>query len=168
PLFTSALPTERIFGSMRSGIRFVRHSPPVIAILLRAVLFTGFASAVWALLAVVARQDLQAGVMAYGILNGCLGAGAVIGATLVPHLRRRATAEYVLAGAGLIFAGALATLALSRSVPLIIFWLVASGCAWTSTTSTLNIAVQLSAPAWVQARALGIYQMVFAGGMACG
>jgi MFS family permease len=168
PLFTSALPTERIFGSMRSGIRFVRHSPPVIAILLRAVLFTGFASAVWALLAVVARQDLQAGVMAYGILNGCLGAGAVIGATLVPRLRRAAPAEYVLAAAGLIFTGALATLALSRSVPLIIFWLVAAGCAWTSTTSTLNIAVQLSAPGWVQARALGIYQMVFAGGMACG
>ena len=34
--------------------------------------------------------------------------------------------------------------------------------------STLNIAVQLSVPAWVQARELGIYQMVFAGGMAGG
>jgi MFS family permease len=45
---------------------------------------------------------------------------------------------------------------------------VAAGCAWTTTTSTLNIAVQLSVPAWVQARALGIYQMVFAGGMAGG
>ena len=45
----------------------MRHSPPLLAILLRALLFTGFASAVWALLAVVARQDLQAGVMAYGV-----------------------------------------------------------------------------------------------------
>jgi MFS family permease len=74
----------------------------------------------------------------------------------------------MLAGAGAIFTGTLVTLALTGNVPLIVFWLVAAGCAWTTTTSTLNIAVQLSVPAWVQARALGIYQMVFAGGMAGG
>lgn len=168
PLFKSALPAERIFGSMQSGVRYVRHSPELRAILLRAFLFTGFASAVWALLAVVAQQDLHAGAMAYGVLNGCLGLGAVIGALLLPRLRRTLPAEWMLAGAGAIFTGTLATLALTRSVPLIVFWLVAAGCAWTTTTSTLNIAVQLSVPAWVQARALGIYQMVFAGGMACG
>src|ERR1035441_8161634 len=153
---------------MRSGVRYVRHSPALRAILLRAFLFTGFASAVWALLAVVARQDLHAGAMAYGILNGCLGAGAVIGASLLPRLRRRLPAEWMLAGAGAIFNGTLATLAPTPSLPLIVFWLVAAGCAWTTTTSTLNIAVQLSVPDWVQARTLGIYQVVFAGGMAGG
>jgi MFS family permease len=168
PLFESALPAERIFGSMRSGVRYVRHSAPLRAILLRAFLFTGFASAVWALLAVVARQDLRAGAMGYGLLNGCLGLGAVIGAVLLPRLRRKLPAEWMLAGAGAIFTGTLVTLALTGNVPLIVFWLVAAGCAWTTTTSTLNIAVQLSVPAWVQARALGIYQMVFAGGMAGG
>lgn len=168
PVYKSALPGERIFGAMRSGVRYVRHSPPLRAILLRAFLFTGFASAVWALLAVVAQQDMHAGAMAYGALNGCLGLGAVIGASLLPRLRRRLQAEWMLAGAGLIFAATLATLALTQSVPLIVFWLLAAGCAWTTTTSTLNIAVQLSVPAWVQARTLGIYQMVFAGGMAAG
>ena len=74
----------------------------------------------------------------------------------------------MLAGAGAIFTGTLLILALTSSVPLIVVWLVAAGCAWTTTTSTLNIAVQLSVSAWVQARALGIYQMVFAGGMAVG
>ena len=168
PPFNSALPSERIFGAMRSGLRYVRHSPPLRAILLRAFLFTGFASAVWALLAVVAQQDLHAGAMAYGVLNGCLGIGAVAGASLLPRLRRTMPAEWMLAGAGVIFAGTLTTLALTRSVPLIVFSLIAAGCAWTTTTSTLNIAVQLSVPAWVQARALGTYQMVFAGGMAGG
>ena len=168
PLFESALPAERIFGSMRSGVRYVRHSAPLRAILLRAFLFTGFASAVWALLAVVAQQDLQAGAMAYGLLNGCLGLGAVIGAILLPRLRRKLHAEWMLAGAGTVFTITLLTLALTRSVPLLVLWLVAAGCAWTTTTSTLNIAVQLSVPAWVQARELGIYQMVFAGGMAGG
>ncbi len=168
PLFKSALPGERIFGSMRSGVRYVRYSPPLRAILLRTFLFTGFASAVWALLAVVARQDLHAGAMAYGVLNGCLGLGAVAGASVLPRLRRKLPAEWMLAGTGLIFAGTLLTLALTHSVPLIVFWLVAAGSAWTTTTSTLNIAVQISVPDWVQARALGIYQMIFAGGMAVG
>jgi MFS family permease len=106
--------------------------------------------------------------MAYGIFNGCLGAGAVIGASLLPRLRRTLPAEWLLAGAGSVFTGTLATVALTRSVPLIVFFLIAAGFAWTITTSTLNTAVQLSVPDWVQARALGIYQMVFAGGMAGG
>ena len=42
PLFKSALPSERIFGSMRSGVRYVRHSPPLRAILLRALLVHRF------------------------------------------------------------------------------------------------------------------------------
>src|ERR1035441_2519019 len=44
PLYKSALLAERIFGSMRSGVRYVRHSPALRAILLRAFLFTGFAA----------------------------------------------------------------------------------------------------------------------------
>jgi MFS family permease len=75
PPFKSALPSERILGSMRSGARYLRHSPVLQAVFLRAFLFTTFASAVWALLAVVARQDLRSGAMGYGLLNGCLGAG---------------------------------------------------------------------------------------------
>jgi len=51
--------------------------------------------------------------------------------------------------------------------PLIVL-LVGGGMAWTCTASSFNIAVQLSVPAWVQARSLGIYQMVFQGGLALG
>ncbi len=46
--------------------------------------------------------------------------------------------------------------------------LLLAGFAWTSTMSTFNLAVQISAPDWVQARALGTYQMVFSCGMAGG
>ena len=46
--------------------------------------------------------------------------------------------------------------------------LLATGFAWTTTTSTFNVAVQLSVPGWVQARALGAYQTVFWCGMAFG
>jgi MFS family permease len=168
PLFKSALPAERMLGSMRAGFRYVRHAPALQAILIRAFLFTVFVSAIWALLAVVAQQDLHQGAMGYGVLNGCLGAGAVAGAASLPKLRRRFPAEAIAGVAAVISASTLLVLAFARSIPLIVIALLAGGFAWTSTTSTMNVAVQLSVPAWVQARALGIYQTIFQGGMALG
>src|ERR1700683_2359324 len=168
PLFKSALPAERIRGSVRAGIRYLRYAPMLQAAFMRTLIFTLFVSAVWALLAVVARNDLHQGAMGYGILNGSMGFGAVIGATNLPQVRRVLSAGAILAGATGGFVATLAVLALVK-VPLIIIpMLVAGGFAWTSAMSTLNLAVQVSVPAWVQARALGAYQMIFAGGMARG
>src|SRR5271156_1104947 len=168
PLFKSALPSERIHGSVRAGIRYIRYAPMLQAAFMRTLIFTLFVSAVWALLAVVARNDLHQGAMGYGILNGSMGCGAVIGATLLPRVRRILSADAIIASATSVFVATLAVLALVK-VPLIIIpMLIAGGFAWTSAMSTLNLAVQVSVPAWVQARALGAYQMIFAGGMALG
>lgn len=91
PLFKSALPAERIAGSIRSGLRYVRYSPNLQSSLLRAFLFTFFVSAIWSLLAVVAQRDLHQGALGYGILNGSLGFGAVIAATQMSRVRVRVT-----------------------------------------------------------------------------
>jgi MFS family permease len=171
PLFKSALPTERIFGSMRSGIRYMRYAPALQAVLLRTLTFTFFVSSVWALLAVVARRDLHGaigGALGYGILNGSMGLGAVIGATSLPRVRRLLSADGIINVSTLVFIVTLAVLGLLRQPWIIIPVLVAGGFAWTSAMSTMNLAVQISVPAWVQARALGTYQTIFAGGMAIG
>jgi MFS family permease len=165
---TSQLPTERFMGSMQAGMRYVRHAPELRSILIRTWALTSCASAIWALLAVVARTDLQNGAFGYGMLNACLGVGAVAGAAMLPRVRRRFRPDLVVILAGLTFAGSLFTLAFVHDVPLVCAVLVLSGFAWTSTTSTFNVAVQVSVPPWVQARALGTYQMVFHGGMAIG
>ena len=168
PPFKSALPAERIRGSVRAGIRYLRYAPMLQAAFMRTLIFTLFVSAVWALLAVVARNDLRQGAMGYGILNGSMGFGAVIGATNLPRVRRVLSADAIIAWSTGVFIATLAVLALVK-VPLIIIpVLIAAGFAWTSAMSTLNLAVQVSVPAWVQARALGAYQMIFAGGMALG
>jgi MFS family permease len=168
PAFKSALPAERIQGSMRAGLRYIQYSPPLKAALTRAFIFTGFVSAVWALLAVVAARDLHQGALGYGILNGSMGLGAVVGATSLPHVRRKLSADSIIAISTGVFIGALLILAFVRYPLVIIPVLLVAGFAWTSTMSTFNLAVQVSAPHWVQARALGTYQMVFSGGMALG
>ena len=168
PLFKSALPAERIHGSVRAGIRYIRYAPMLQAAFMRTLIFTLFVSAVWALLAVVARNDLHQGAMGYGILNGSMGFGAVIGATNLPRVRRVLSADVIIASSTGVFVATLAVLALVKVPLIIIAMLIAGGFAWTSAMSTLNLAVQMSVPAWVQARALGAYQMIFAGGMALG
>ena len=97
PLFKSALPSERIRGSVRAGIRYIRYAPMLQAAFMRTLIFTLFVSAVWALLAVVARNDLHQGAMGYGILNGSMGFGAVIGATNLPRVRRVLSADAIIA-----------------------------------------------------------------------
>jgi MFS family permease len=168
PLFKSTLPAERIYGSMRAGLRYVQYAPLLKAALARAFLFTIFVSAVWSLLAVVAARDLHQGALGYGILNGSMGLGAVIGATALPRVRRKFSADEIIAVSSGVFIGTLLILAFVHNPLVIIPVLLCAGFAWTSTMSTLNLAVQVSVPSWVQARALGTYQMVFAGGMAVG
>jgi MFS family permease len=168
PLFKSALPAERIYGSMRSGLRYIQYAPPLKSALGRAFIFTFFVSAVWSLLAVVAARDLHQGALGYGILNGSMGFGAVIGATSLARVRRKFAADTIIAISTGVFIATLLILAFVRYPPVIIPVLFVGGFAWTSTMSTLNLAVQVSAPNWVQARALGTYQMIFSGGMALG
>src|SRR5216683_1392909 len=132
------------------------------------LVFTFFISAIWSLLAVVARRDLKQGPLGYGILNGSLGLKAVVAATTLHRLRRRFTADQILAAATFYNVAVLLVLAFVRSPFLIIASLILSGAAWTSTMSTINVSVQLAVPAWVQARALGTYMMTFQGGMALG
>ncbi len=168
PLFKSALPAERIAGSIRSGLRYVRYSPTLQSSLMRAFLFTFFVSGIWSLLAVVAQRDLHQGALGYGILNGSLGVGAVIAATQLPRIRARLNADRIIAVSTVWQSATLLILAYERRPFIIIPTLLLSGFAWTSAMSTLNISVQLAVPAWVQARALGTYLMTFQGGLALG
>jgi MFS family permease len=71
------LPPEELFGAMRAGIRYVRHSPALRTVLVRTGTFVLPASAVWALLPLYARGELGLGAAGYGVLLGFFGAGAV-------------------------------------------------------------------------------------------
>lgn len=168
PAHVSALPAERMLGSIRAGARYVRHSVPIRRILVRTFLVTSGVSAMWALLAVVAQQDLERGALGYGLLNASLGTGAVLGAMSLARIRRKLSSDAIITWSTIVFAATLVVMAFVHHVWLVVIALLAGGFAWTSTTSTFNIAVQVSAPPWVQARLLGTYQMTFQAGMAIG
>src|SRR6476619_346322 len=83
----SRLPAERLTGALVVGFRHARYNPNLRATVLRAMAFFFFASAYWALLPLVARNQIAGGPELYGVLLGAIGVGAVIGAFAVPSMK---------------------------------------------------------------------------------
>jgi MFS family permease len=159
---------ERFGPALRAGGRYVRHSPVVRRILLRAALFVVPGSAIWSLLPLVASRRLQMGSSGYGVLLGALGVGAIVGAFLLPRARTRLNSNHLLVAAALIFALAMVVVAVVPNAVAVTIALVPAGLAWMTVISSINAAMQLFLPGWVRARGLSIYQVVFAGGQALG
>jgi MFS family permease len=114
----------------------------------------------------VARFGLDIGADGYGILLGAVGLGSLIGAGLLPWLRHRFSANTLVTIAELVFAAATVALGYLPSLPLLVLAMLAGGVAWLTLMASFNIMVQTVVPAWVQARALGLYVTIFMGGLA--
>lgn len=164
----ATLPRERIDMAIRAGARYVAMSPNIRAVLVRAALFGVAASAVPALMPIVARDLMSGGALTYGVLLGGFGIGAVCGALVSGRLRRLLTTENLVRAATLVMvAGTLGT-AISPWMIVTIASLMLAGAGWVLALSTFNVSVQMAAPRWVVARALSLYQMAAFGGMAIG
>jgi len=157
---------EPFLPALVAGGRYVRHEPVVRQILLRFATFMLPACAVWALLPLIASQQLGLGADGYGLLFAALGLGAVIGALCLGWVKQYLSSNGVLGLAAMSFALAFGSLVLVSSTWGALPLLVLCGFGWTATVSTIISELQLFLPGWVRARAIGIYMMVFLGSQA--
>ncbi len=159
---------EEMFGAMRAAFRYTFHAPLLLSILVRVVAFVIGASALWALLPLLAKQELASGSLGYGILLGCLGMGSVLGASMIPRVRERISTDRQVVLSTILFGAASLVIPFLRNFPLVCVCMLAAGCGWMGAMSSFNISVQTVVPDWVRARALGVYLLVFQGCMAAG
>ncbi len=164
----SAASGERFVDTIVSGLSFAWNERTQRVVLTRSILWMLCASVLWSLLPLVARYELALDVPGYGFLVTCVGAGAVLGAFVLPVLRRRWRSNQLLMGAIVSFAAMLLVLAWVRTLPLVWLMLGLGGAAWTQSNQNFQIAVQLGAPAFVRARAIATYLLTFQGGQAIG
>jgi MFS family permease len=162
------LPPEKIGVAMGAGIRYAAMSPNIRAILLRATAFGLAASAIPALMPLVARDLVGGGALTYGLLLGAFGMGAVVGALSSGRIREVFSAESIVRCGSSAFAIGGVIAALSPWLLLTMTALLLVGAGWVLTLSTFNVTIQLSTPRWVVGRALATYQMMAFGGMAAG
>ena len=164
----STLPAERLVGALKAGIRYTRYSPRLTAILLRTGLFTLGGSALPALLPLIARYQLRIGATGYGELLGLFGVGGVIGGALVPQVRGLLSRDNTLIASTIIYAVAMAGLALVRGNVSAFAAMFVSGSVWVVGMTSLNVSAQIAVPHWVTGRALAMYQFMVQGGIALG
>ena len=136
--------------------------------LLRVFLFVLPGAAMWALLPVVADDLLDAGSAGYGLLLGALGAGAVLGAAVLPRLGARLSANRLLLLSGVLFAVSLVACVFVPNLVVLAVLLVPAGMAWLFVLMGVTGALQVFLPEWVRARGLSMFNVVFAGSQAFG
>lgn len=162
----SATP-ESFSGATIAAIRYVRHSPALLTVLLRTALVLFFSAALFALLPTVSRSVNQHAI-GYGLLLGCFGVGAIIGALVMQSARDRWKMESIVS-TGVVSLG-LVILAMSglHRLSSLAGVMVVGGAAWIVFISLISALVQNLAPDWVRARVLAIFMLVYQGSYALG
>jgi predicted MFS family arabinose efflux permease len=164
----SRLPPERLDRAMLSGLRYVRHAPPIRRVLARTLLTSLGGAAVYSLMPLIARKLLGGGPGTFGLLLGAFGVGAVIAAINVSSIREKVTPDITISVCAAVIGVALLIASISPFALLTAVCLLFAGASWMISISLFNVSVQLSSSRWVSGRALATFQAFCAGGLAGG
>jgi hypothetical protein len=162
------MPAERFTSAIRSGFRYARYNRRLRATLVRAVGFFLFASAYWALLPLVARNQIAGGPELYGALLGAIGVGAVSGAFVLPWLKAKIGADMLVAAGEAGTAVTLVLFGLAREPVTALLASLIAGVSWIGVLASLNISAQYALPDWVRGRGLAMYVTAFFGTLTIG
>jgi len=155
-------------ASMRQGVRFVFLHRVMRNVMIGVTLFVLPGSALWSLLPLFAKTQLGWGSRGFGIMVAAVGAGAVIGAAVLPRLRHRFGSDRLMAASMTAFAGGLLTMSFAPSWQILLPAVLIMGAGWMATLTTLNATAQITLPPRLRARGMGCYLTMMAGSMACG
>src|SRR5438309_3346124 len=166
----SALPglPETLLSGVQSGLRFARHSAPMRSLIIRNLSFCVCASALWALLPVIARDQLSLGAGGYGLLSAGFGIGAVVGALSIPRQLQKRSLNSVVTFGVLLWTAATLLIAATDIAAIAVLGACGAGTAWVSVLASLSAGTQSAVPAWVRARAVSIYLVAVQASLALG
>jgi MFS family permease len=162
------LPVEQFGSAIRTGFRHAKNNPHLQATMIRAAAFFLFATAYWALLPLIAREQIAGGPELYGFILAVIGAGAIAAAFGLGWLESKLGPDWLVAAGTIGTAVAMALFAVAREPAIALVASVIAGAAWTVSVATLNISAQVALPDWVRGRGLAMFVTVLFGAMALG
>jgi transmembrane secretion effector len=92
----------------------------------------------------------------------------IIGTLIMPKLRQKMSIGWLIGLATIVFAGVAFGLAFIRDFWSVCAIMAVGGIGWVTVVSSLKVSTQRVSPAWVRARTLALYLLVFEGAMALG
>jgi MFS family permease len=160
--------TESIVDQMKGGLRYVRNSRNLIAVMVLGfiVAFLGFPMLTF--LPVITKDVFQRDVGFYSRLMTFAGAGAVTGALIVAYIGKHRHIGKLLLIFVALFGMAMVAFSLSRTPVLSFPLLFLAGSLLVMATSLTTSLAQLLAPAELRGRVVSIYMLAFRGGSPLG
>src|SRR5205807_3512374 len=159
------LATRTVRDAILDGFRYVRGAPQVRSVLIRTGAFSIGATSLLALLPVICQPH---GAQGYGFLLACFGFGALVGAALLPRMRLRYSVDGLVTAATLVFAAMTFAAGQVHVFEWLCLVLFTAGAAWIGILACFNVVAQTMCPSWMRARALSMYLLFLAGGLANG
>jgi MFS family permease len=154
-------PTPRAKGQLREGFRYVRNTPEIGIPLLMMALAGCLTYEFQVTLPVMASRGLHAGSTGFGFMTAAMGVGAVLGGLVVAARGKIGLRALTLAAGGFGIALALATLAPSLPLELLVLPLVGWGSI--SFMSMANSTLQLTAAPEMRGRVMSLWFVGFQG-----
>jgi MFS family permease len=160
---------QSFWDSVVGGLRYTRLAKRFQAVLIRGCAFFLCASAMLALMPIVARNELGVGPQGFGILLGFIGIGAIItGLGLIGRLSARYSRDQITFAANMIVAATIMSVAWVRVYWVFALTLLIFGGAWLISLISLQVAAQMILPGWVRGRGLSLNMMSLSAGLAFG
>jgi MFS family permease len=159
---------ETLFSGVLSGLRYARHSRPMRSLIIRNLNFCVCASCLWALLPVIARDQLGLGAGGFGLLSASFGIGAVVGALSIPRQLLSRTLNAVVTSGVLLWTVATLLIAVANVTAVALAGTFGAGVAWVCVLASLSAGTQSAAPAWVRARAVAMNLVAVQASLAVG
>jgi MFS family permease len=159
---------ERVLSGIQSGLRYARHSAAMRSLIIRNLNFSVCASAFWALLPVIARDQLGLGAGGFGLLSAGFGTGAVVAAMAIPNLLGRQSLNKIVTSGVLLWTVAILLVAVTHITALGLVGACCAGVAWVTVFASLSAGTQSTAPAWVRARAVAMNILAVQASLAIG
>src|SRR5262245_56472774 len=133
------LPVEQFGSAIRTGFRHAKNNPHLQATMIRGAAFFLFATAYWALLPLIAREQIAGGPDLFGFILVVIGAGAVGGAFALRWLESTLCADWMAAPGAVGRATRMPRLAVARGPALALRAAVIAGAGWTVAVATLHV-----------------------------
>jgi MFS family permease len=151
-----------VLHSLQEGFAYAVRTPLVLwpLVLLAGIAAFGFNFQI--LLPLFARDVLNLGADAYGALFAAMGVGSLAGSLTLAFMRQRRAIPLMLIG-GIVFAGLLIGISVSRSPWMAAPFIMGAGYASMLMINTINATVQANVADVLRGRVMAFYVTVFAG-----
>lgn len=159
------MPTSSVKAAIQAGFDYARKSPGIKSVLIRTAVFSFSASALWAMLPLISQCY---GSVGFGTIVASFGLGALVGAAILPYMRRSLSTDAIVASATVIYAAITASTGYVHDFTAHCLLMFLGGAGWIAILASLNVSAQLCSPSWLRARILSMYLLVLQGGLAAG